>query len=50
MISPMTAIDWQQWYPRRAVSWWTTINELQWPNRSVRDDIRRRLYGEGSER
>lgn len=40
--SGVTKIDWQRWYPRRAVSWWTTINELQWPNRSVRDDIRRR--------
>lgn len=38
----MTSIDWQQWYPRRAASWWTTITDLQWPNRSVRDDLRRR--------
>ena len=40
--SVVTSIDWQTWYPRCAVSWWTTITDLQWPNRSVRDDIRRR--------
>jgi hypothetical protein len=29
-------------YPRRVISWWTNINDLEWPARAVRAKIERR--------
>lgn len=29
-------------YPNRVVSWWSTIGDLEWPARAVRDKIQRR--------
>ncbi|WP_127585456.1 hypothetical protein [Paenibacillus koleovorans] len=31
--------------PRRAASWWNTINDLMWPQKSVKDKIKRRAEG-----
>ena len=32
-------------YPRRTSSWWVGIEDLQWPEKSVKDKIKRRAYG-----
>ena len=32
----------QKPYPRRVISWWSNINDLEWPSRAVRDKIQRR--------
>jgi len=29
-------------YPLRVISWWSTLNDLEWPARSIRDKIQRR--------
>lgn len=31
--------------PRRVASWWNTLEDLQWPQKSVRDKIKRRAEG-----
>src|ERR1700755_2230587 len=33
------------WVPRRAASWWGSIEDLQWPAKSVTDKIKRRAEG-----
>jgi hypothetical protein len=29
-------------YPRRVISWWSTIGDLEWPSRAIREKIQRR--------
>ncbi|MES2378859.1 MAG: hypothetical protein V4553_19865 [Bacteroidota bacterium] len=33
------------WVPRRAASWWGSIEDLQWPQKGVTDKIKRRAEG-----
>jgi hypothetical protein len=40
--SPLHTTLPQKPYPRRVISWWSTINDLEWPARAVRDKIQRR--------
>ena len=40
--SPLSASVSQKSYPCRVISWWSTVDDLAWPARSVRDKIRRR--------
>jgi hypothetical protein len=40
--APLSAALPQKPYPRRVISWWSTINDLEWPSRAVRDRIQRR--------
>ncbi len=34
--------DIRKTYPNRVISWWSTMGDLEWPARSVRDKIQRR--------
>ncbi|MDR6550718.1 hypothetical protein [Paenibacillus qinlingensis] len=31
--------------PRRAASWWNTLEDIQWPQKSIKDKIKRRAEG-----
>jgi hypothetical protein len=40
--SPPSADRSQKPYPQRVISWWSTVGDLEWPSRAVRDKIQRR--------
>ncbi|MGA3327824.1 MAG: hypothetical protein ABSF45_25470 [Terriglobia bacterium] len=40
--NPMSAAPQKKPYPQRVISWWSTLNDLEWPARAIRDKIQRR--------